>query len=182
VTFSTPAPDYNNYQNRDNLWVVQKATKLRLLELLAPFFLGLGSFVKVVYIGVFGWWLDPLLQRRANRELIRDIKTNLPSLVSEAGSITIVRSDWPEVKIHYGNLLFTIVRFRGDIAVSVAPCHAPKDSYELGPVIAAIECRHFSERDIVNDLVDAEHLLRPRLHQLNAAFSEQEYPRIRERL
>lgn len=161
---------------------MKKATKLRVLQLLTPFFLGLGFIIKIVYMVVFAWWLDPLLRRQANRDLVNDIKTNLPFLVSEVSSMKVMRADWPEVKIICGNLLFTITRWRGDITVSVAPSHSPTESYELGPLVAAIERRHFSERDIVNDLVDAEHLLRPRLHELNAAFSEQEYPSIRKRL
>lgn len=66
--------------------------------------------------------------------------------------------------------------------MSVAPRHAPRESYEIGPVVAALEYRHFSERDVVNDLADAEKVLRPRLEALNAAFSEQEFPRIKARL
>lgn len=111
-----------------------------------------------------------------------DIKANLRSLLSEESSITVLRADWPEVRITYGNLLFTIVRWHGETAVSVAPRHVPTELYELGPLIAAIERRHFSGRDSVHDLLDAEKLLQPRLQALNAAFSEPEYPRIRERL
>jgi hypothetical protein len=175
-------PAFVNHEDRANLWPVQKATKLRVLQLLAPFFLGLGFAIKIVYTLVFAWWLDPLLKRKANRDLVNDIQMNLLSLVSEASSITVVQADWPEVKIGYGNLLFTIVRWRSEIVVSVAPRHSPTEKREVGPLIAAIEGRHFSERDMVIDLVDAERLLRTHLNELNAAFSEQEYPRIRERL
>jgi hypothetical protein len=62
-----------------------------------------------------------------------------------------------------------VVRWRGDTNVKVAPRHAPGESYELGPVIAALEDRHFSERDVVNDLVDAASLLRPRLGVLSVS-------------
>jgi hypothetical protein len=161
---------------------VQKAIKLWVLKLLAPLFLGLGFVIKLLYTLFFAWWLDPLLKRKANRDLVNDIKMNLLSVVSEASSITIVRADWPEVKISYGNLLFTIVRWRDEVTVSVAPRHSPSENHEIGPLIAAIGGRHFTERDIVIDLVDADRLLRTHLNELNAAFSEQEYPRIRERL
>lgn len=116
-----------------------------------------------------------------------DITTNLYFLVSEPQadvrrSVGAFQSEWPTVEIPWGNLLFTVVRWRADTIVSVAPRHAPRDSYQLGPVVAALESRHFSERDVVNDLADAANLLRPRLQALNAAFSEQEFPRIRARL
>jgi hypothetical protein len=161
---------------------VQKATKLRILDFLAPLILGIGFALKVVYYVVFAWWLGPWLDHKANRELVDEIKQNLYFLISEPSSIRVLRAEWPTVEIPWGNLLFTIVRWRGDVTVSVAPKHAPVQSYELGPLIAAFEGRHLSERDIVNDLGDAARLLRPRLEGLNAAFSEQEFPRIKGRL
>ena len=63
-----------------------------------------------------------------------------------------------------------------------APQHAPRESYQLGPIFAALEGRHLSERDAVYDLADAGRLLHPRLQALNAAFSEQGFPTFKERL
>ena len=111
---------------------------------------------------------------------MHDIEANLPSLISSKSSMRLVRADWPTVEISYGNLLFTIVRWRDETIVRVAPRHAPKESYGIGPLVAAIERRHYSERDVVNDLQDAEKLLAPRLPALNTAFSEQQYPQIRQ--
>ena len=166
---------------------MQRETKLRILEAVTPVFLCVGFVIKMVYNIAFAWWLDPWLRRKDNRALLDDITANLYFLVSEPQadvprSIGVRKSEWPTVEIPWGNLLFTVVRWRGDTNVSVAPRHAPCESYELGPVIAALEGRHFSERDVVNDLVDAASLLRPRLQALNAAFSEQEFPRIKGRL
>jgi hypothetical protein len=173
------------------LWLIALisvcAAKVRILELVGPVFLGVGFVVKMVYNVAFGWWLDPWLRRKANRALMDDITANLYFLVSgpHAGvprSIGVLKSEWPTVEIPWGNLLFTVVRWRGDTNVCVAPCHAPEESYELGPLVAALESRHFSERDVVNDLADAANLLRPRLQVMNAAFSAQEFPRIKGRL
>jgi hypothetical protein len=165
---------------------VQRATKLRLLDFVAPVFLGVGFIVKMVYTLAFAWWLDPLLRRKANRSLLDETTANLYFLVSEphvdVRAISARHSAWPTVEISWGNLLFTVVRWCGDTNISIAPRHAPRESYELGPVVAALERRHFSERDVVNDLADAANLLRPRLQSLNAAFSELEFPRIKERL
>ena len=166
---------------------MQRATKRRILESLAPVFLGLGFVIKMVYNIAFAWWLDPWLRRKANRALLDDITANLYFLVSDPNasapqSIGVLQSEWPTVEIPWGNLLFTVVRWRGDTNVSVAPRHAPGESYEIGPLVAALESRHFSELDVVNDLADAANLLRPRLQALNAALSEQEFPRIKERL
>lgn len=165
---------------------MQRATKLRLLDFVAPVFLGIGFIVKMVYNLAFAWWLDPLLRRKANRSLLDETTANLYFLVSQphadVRSISARQSAWPTVKISWENLLFTVVRWCRDTNISVAPRHAPRESYELGPVVAALECRHFSERDVVNDLSDAANLLRPRLQALNAAFSEQKFPQIKERL
>ena len=86
------------------------------------------------------------------------------------------------MEIHWENLLITITRGRGDTTVSVAPRYAPQDSHELGPLMAAVEHRHFSERDMVNDLAGAASLLRPRLEALNAAFSEREFQHTKQSL
>ena len=166
---------------------MKRATKLRILEFVAPVFLGVGFIVKMVYNVAFAWWLDPWLQRKANRALADDIRANLDFLISQAQvdisrTPTVLPFDCASVEIPWENLLFTITRGRGDTNVSVAPRHAPGESYELGPLIAALERRHFSERDVVNDLAGAGNLLRPRLQALNTAFSEQEFPRIKERL
>ena len=161
---------------------VQHATKRRLLEFVAPVFLSIGFVFKILYNIAFARWLDPWLRRKANRQLVDDIRANLYFLVSEPHSIRVLPAEWPTAEIPWGNLMFTIVRWHGETNVSIAPRHAPVESYELGPLVAAFECRHFSEGDIVNTLVDAATLLRPRLEALNTAFSEQEFPRIRGRL
>jgi hypothetical protein len=158
-----------------------------MLEFMAPLFLGVGFIIKMVYNIAFAWWLEPWLRRKDNRELMDDITANLYFLVSEPNAnvpraIGVFQSEWPTVEIPWGNLLFTVVRWRGETIISVAPRHAPGKSYEIGPLVAALECRNFSERDVVHSLADAASLLRPRLQILNAAFSEQEFPRIKDRL
>jgi hypothetical protein len=149
---------------------VQKATKLRVLELLRPVILGIGFGFKALYYVVFSWWLNPWLDRKANRELVDDIRRNLDFLVSKPNAIKVLNTEWPTLEIVWDNLLFTVARWRDETTVSIAPRHAPKHSYELGPLIAAFEHRHFSHHDIVNDLVDAARLLRPCLEDLNVAF------------
>ena len=78
--------------------------------------------------------------------------------------------------------MLTIVRFGEDTTVSVAPRFAPNQSYELGPVIAALEHRHFSERDAAVSLLEAANLLCPRLLALDAAFSPEEFLKIQPRI
>lgn len=158
---------------------VQVRAKSRIWEFLAQVIMDFGYFLKVVYIALFGWWLDPWLQQKENRALLDDIRTNLNFLITSSPidfskQVKNVRS-CAEVRIPWENLLVIVTRWHGETNVRVAPRHAPNDRYEIGPLIAALERRRLSEHDVVNDLVSAAKLLQPRLQALNEAFSEQEY-------
>lgn len=166
---------------------VRRGTKIRLLDFfLVPFFRGIGFFVKVLYKIVFAWWLDPRMQRAANRELLDAVHASLSFLVSQAESVSspssVLPFDYASVEVLWKNLMFVITQGRGELNVCVAPRKLPNELWEIEPVIAALESRHFSERDIIKNLGDVATLLRPRLELINAAFSEQEYPRTRKRL
>ena len=168
---------------------MKPAAKFRTAELARPLYdllLGVGFLIRMLYIVAFGWWLSPLIRRKDNRKLVDDITANLYFLISDShpnvSRIGIHQSEFPTVKIAWNNLLFTFVRWHGETNMSVAPQHAPRESYQLGPLVAALEGRHLSERDGVYDWADAGRLLRPRLQALNAAFSEQGFPGFRERL
>lgn len=50
----------------------------------SPFFVGVGFMVKTLYRAGFSLWLDPWLQRKANRALLNDVQSNLYFLVSLA--------------------------------------------------------------------------------------------------
>lgn len=160
---------------------MRKATKRRVLEFIAPILVGLGFLLKVIFYVLFGW-LVPWLSHKANRHLVDEVKRNFGFLVPDSTTVKVIRADWPEVNVPFGNLLFTIVEARGDVSISVAPRHAPTETYQLGPLIAALEFRHFSERDVFNNFADAAKLLQPRLDALNTAFSEREFPATKARL
>ena len=166
---------------------MQRATKPRIAEFIAPFVLGLGLIIKTLYRVIFGWWLDPLSQQKQNWALRDDVRANLAFLASEgeflnSQPVAILPFDYASVKLSRENVLFTITRGRGELNVSVSPRHIPAETHELGRVIAALECRHLSEKDLVNDWGGIERLLRPRLTDLNRAFSEREYLHLKERL
>jgi hypothetical protein len=166
---------------------VRRDTKLRLLDkLVVPFLAGTGFVVKATYTLTFAWWLDPWVQRRQNRALLQDLHRDLYFLVSEAEAFkspsAVLPFDYATVEVHWRNLLLTITRGRGEINVSVAPRHAPNELHELGPLIAALEGKRYSEREPIASLADAAALLLPRLNLLNGAFSEPEYPRTRQEI
>lgn len=165
---------------------MQQATKNRILNALSPFFVAVGSIFKTLYTAGFSWWLDPWLQRKANQALLSDVQSNLYFLVSQAKAVNsqspVLPFDYASVNVLWETLFFVITRGRGELNVSVAPSHARGELNELGPTIAALEGRNFSEHHVINDLSDAAALLRSRLDLLNAAFSEQEYARTKARI
>jgi len=143
--------------------------------------------VKTIYGTIFGWWLDPWLQRKSNQSLIEDVRANLPFLfpkgsVVEHPWIRVLPFDYASVEIGWENLLFSFTRGRDQTSVVVAPRHAPNVSYELGAVTAALEDGRYSDRHAINDLRDAANLLQPHLQALNAAFSERDFPTIKQKL
>jgi hypothetical protein len=146
--------------NRANILDVQNATKARTVEFLRPLVLGIGFASKVVYCIFFAWWLTPWLRHRANCELVEDTERNFWFLIPEAGAVKVVHAQWPTVQILSGNLLLTVLRWQDETTVSVAPRHSPAQSFQLGP------------------LDDAARLLRARLGDFNAAFSEDEFSRV----
>jgi hypothetical protein len=152
-------PDFVSCRRDANILNVRNTTKLRVLEFLRPLILGLGFVFKVVFSALFGWWLAPWLRYKANRELVNDIERQLSFLISGRNAIRVLHTEWPTAEILSGNLLFTILRWRDETSVSVAPRHFPTQSYQLG------------------SLDDAAKLLRTRLEDLNVAFSEQEFSR-----
>ena len=166
---------------------MQKHNRRLLVELIRPPILLLGFVVKTIYRTMFGWWLDPRLQRKANQSLIEDVRVNLPFLfpkgsVVEHPRIRVLPFDYASVEIGWENLLFSFTRGRDETNVVVAPRHAPNMSYELGPVIAAIKGTRYSDRYAINDLRDAANLLQPHLQALNTAFSEHDFPTSKQKL
>ena len=158
-----------------------------LIDLVRPIVLLLVFVTKIIYRVLFGWWLDRWLQRKQNRSLLDDIRRTLHFLfpdghVVQHPQIRVLPFDYASAEINWENLLFSFTRGREEVSVLVAPRHAPNLSYELGPLVAAVENRQYSELDVIGSLTDVANLLRPRLELLNAAFSEQEFPRTRERL
>jgi len=144
---------------------------------LLPLISGIRFFFKAIYIALFGWWLDPWLQRKSNRALREDVQANFSFLTSQnqikfSHPKGVLPFDYASVEIRWENFLITITRGRGDMTVTVAPHNAPQNSCELGPLIAALEHRHFSERYIFHDVAGAANLMRPRLEALRHAFSE----------
>ena len=123
---------------------MRKHNRRLLIEFIRPPVLLLGFVVKTIYRVMFGWWLGPWFQRKANQSLIEDIRAKLPFLFPignfvEHPRIRVLPFDYASAELGWENLLFSFTRGREETNVLVAPRHAPNRSYELGPVIAALE-------------------------------------------
>jgi hypothetical protein len=166
---------------------MRKQNRQLVDDLIRPPVLLVGFVVKMIYRAIFGWWLDPWLQRKSNRALMEEVRANLPFLfpngsVVEPPQIRVLPFDYASVEIGWENLLFSFTRGREETSVVVAPRDAPSMSYELGPVIAALDDSRYSDRYVIHDLHDAANLLQPHLQALNAAFSERDFPTIKHKL
>jgi hypothetical protein len=158
-----------------------------LIDLIRPVVQLLFFVVKTINWILLGWWLDPWLQRRRNQSLLDNVRRNLYFLfekghVVQHPRIRVLPFNYATVEIAWDNLLFSVTSGRGEETVVVAPHHAPNLSYELGPLVAALENRPYSGRDVITSLSDAANLLRSRLEFLDTAFSERDFPRTRGKL
>jgi len=157
------------------------------MELVWPLFAGIGLILKVINRTLFGWWLAPLLQRKANTALGDDVQENLYFLYTKGQPI---KENWPRalpfdyasVDIVFENLRFCFTRGRGELNVSVAPRRAPHESYQLAVIIAALDSTDIMQVRHLNGLSEVGDLLRARLDELNGAFSESRYPEFKKKL
>ena len=153
-------------------------------DIVVPLFRGPYYVLKGIYWILFGWWLEPRSQRKANQALADDVRANLNFLFSsgelaDEGPTPIHPFDYAVVRIDYGNICFYFARGRGELNISLAPRHAPKRSHELALVIAALES---SNLILVNGFREIAAVLHPRLDALNRAFSESQYPSLGKKL
>ena len=152
--------------------------------MLFPLVLGPYYVIRAAYKALFGWWLDPLLQRRKNQSLWNDVQANLYSLYTGGVPIReknpkILPFDYASVRLIFKNISFCFTRGRGELNVTLAPSIAPTDSHEFAVVIAALDSRHIKP---VNNFAEIASILRPRLDALNQAFSENCYPDFEKKL
>src|SRR5579872_6692912 len=133
----------------------------------------------------FGWWLDPIGQRRRNNALLNDVQANLDFLCSRGEPIlekhlVVHPFDYASVTILFGNVYYCFTRGRGELNVTVAPRQAPTHSRELSLVIAALDSAR--REPIGPDFGSIRRKIRSHLASLDQAFSEERYPDFEKRL
>jgi len=157
------------------------------MEVVWPLFAGIGFVGKVIYRGVFAWWLDPWLQRKANKALWEDIQVSVHFLYNggqpiRAGRTRVLPFDYASAGLDFGNIRFYFSRGRGELHVTLSPRRAPSDIYELPVVIATLDSTDVTQQTSPQSLSAVGNLLRPRLDMLNHAFSESQYAEFKMKL
>ncbi|MGA8431648.1 MAG: hypothetical protein WB729_17625 [Candidatus Sulfotelmatobacter sp.] len=160
-------------------------SRIRLIQMLEPLILGPYWVIRVIYVVLFGWWLNPWQQRRSNQSLWDEVQANLYFLYSEGRPIIEKRPhplpfDYASVRILFGNIYFRFTRGRGELNVTLAPRHEPTRSHELSLVLTALDSCHF--KPLGSDWKSIAGALRPRLDALNKVFSEALYPEFVEKI
>jgi hypothetical protein len=169
-------------------FLMDRQTRVRIGNIVWPLFAGLSFVTKAIDRTFLAWWLWPLLQRKANATLWQDLRRDLPFLcregqfVEEKRSAKVLPFDYAETYVRAGNLLFCFSRGRGEINVSVAPSHAPRDSYQLAIVIAALDCKGIVEITMPTELADLNGLIQSRFDGINDAFSEAQFLEFKKRV
>lgn len=161
---------------------MEKRTRESLREVVRPLFIVLGFFYKAL----FGW-LDILSQRRADASLLYDVQKDLYFLFP-VGSVVkgrwyrVLPFDYASVGINYQNVCFWFARGRSELNVSVAPREVPRETYEINVVISALDSTDAAKFRSTQSLPLVADLLRPRLEEITAAFSESQYAEFRKKL
>jgi hypothetical protein len=162
-----------------------KLSRSIVFELMRPIGV-IGSIVGKIYDLFFGR-ADARLSRQRENELALEIRHDVPFLFDERGGEIVTDEtlryprpfDFASVIVVVDDLLFRFFRGRGDLRVWVAPKREPNNWSELQTVISLID---EDEPRPLLFLTDVQRVLRPRMIRLRAAFSEDRYRDLKQRL
>jgi hypothetical protein len=166
--------------------VKRRQRRIRAMEVLWPLFAPIFFGARIIDKVFLRWWLGPLIQAKANQSLWGDIehinclRTN-GQLIREKHT-TVQPFDYASVCVVFENMRFCFTRGRDELNVSLSPLFAPKESYELSVVIAALDSTTVAEVPDLTDLSKICTLLSARLNELTQAFSDRLYPEFKKKL
>jgi hypothetical protein len=125
----------------------------------------------------FSRMIELVRQRKADASLLYDVRKDLDFLFP-AGSVAkqswyrVLPFDFASAGIYYGNVCFWYTRGDGNVNVSVALREVPKERCRINVVISARDSTGTSIHKPTRDWPQASDLSRPRLEEINEAFSE----------
>jgi|ERR1700722_566477 hypothetical protein len=137
-----------------------------------------GTFV-LAYKLLFGWWLNPILNWRSEKDLREKVRTDLWFLFDNFdGRFVATKSDKYAtiVAVEAANLRVVICKHHGDYAVTVARRDRLKDRESLDSILRAIYDQQGSPREpMYIDLAGLGELFRKKFNQVQIALSEERY-------
>jgi hypothetical protein len=143
-----------------------------VLITVAPFVLGYRLFFK--------WWLNPLLDRRFERKLQEDVRTDLAFLFRDFGGRFVanerVYRNATVVTVEAADLRIVISQHHGDYGISVGRQDHPEKGESLDSILSVVyESEGSVFRPAYADLKDLGSLLREKFDQVQMALSEARY-------
>jgi hypothetical protein len=182
---------------------VQDAAKRWIAKLITPFVLVAGFIVKTIYGGLFAWWLDPRLQRKANRtaDLLEErVRRDLTFLFDEYGATVtsniVERFGAAEVTVAAGSLELCFGKNDRDAADRLLV--APRDGHGVwellnvalaaatgdDPKSLVVPFSYSDEPTTLSyvGLTRVAEILKPRFARLQRAFAPENYPTTHSRM
>jgi hypothetical protein len=161
-----------------------------VVAILRPPIIVLAFVLKTGYWLLLGWWLDDRLVRRENERFAQEIRKNMPVLFTQYGAKIIPNDreppaafDFAKVMVSVDELLFSLTRGRGSLAVHVASKLAPNEWHELSSVLSVLDMPEgVPTQAEYYRLQTVERLLQAHMGRLKEAFAEGRYAETKERL
>jgi hypothetical protein len=162
-----------------NLWLV--GSRLARFAIGGPYWI------------LFGWWLHPLMSRRAERRLKEETRTGLAFLFDDHGAKFVPNDRVPlpgrVITLEAGGFRFEIWHGRGEYEVYIAPLHAPMEWQDITLALMVINASHpirtasdMPARSFFNSLPALSRVLQPQFDRLMAAYSVANYPATKQAL
>jgi len=154
-----------------------------VLSLIWPLFVLPYFLVKYLYKGLLGWWLDPWLLEKDQKQLLRDVLDCMPFLASNGiavkGKPFPRRFDYSSVLLDLENIRVRVARGRGELAVSLSPQSSLLDWYDLGIVLEALGSGLY-EHEIPLDMREFDKALEINWKTIQTEFSESRYSEFKD--
>ena len=155
-----------------------------LIEVFGPILRLVGFIVQAIYGAFFFWWLNPALDRRAEKSFADEIKQAAPFLFAQYDG-KVISEPRPETRgssdrsvcIASGNLFLRFSQWRTEnYNVRVSPTFAPNDSYDLVDALRVVDPARATE--VPPDINNWHHfarLLEPRFEKMQGSFNQENF-------
>ena len=158
-------------------------------RIIRPPLLAIGFVLSVIYEGLFGWWLDKLIDKRSDECLTNDVRQNFLFLFEEKCGQIVPSADCRRqrgfgltvVTVATQDLWIRVIRGRGEFIVKVASKQSPHIWEDLSDALENAEMRRgLTLNDVVksrpsraySSFAEAEQLLRKQWNVLRLYYAD----------